>query len=180
MKLNKYNKGNYNPGNILKISLWLITSRIFFETSFPWSSGMKRTILKSFGAKIGRKVKIKPQVKIKYPWFLSVGDHSWLGEKVWIDNLDFVRIGKNCCISQGSYLCTGNHDYKRETFNLITQPILIEDSVWIAAKSIVSPGVKCKEGSILTIGSVATKNLNKKTIYQGNPAKSIRKRNEGN
>ena len=61
-------------------------------------------------------VVIKPNVKIKYPWNLYIGNNSWLGEKVWIDNLDIVSVGNNCCISQGAYLLTGNHDYRSEYF----------------------------------------------------------------
>ena len=38
------------------------------------------------------------------PWRLSIGDYSWIGEDVWIDNLAMVKIGKNVCVSQGAYL----------------------------------------------------------------------------
>ena len=59
-------------------------------------------ILKIFGARIyGWQIVIKPNVKIKYPWFLKIGDGSWIGEKVWIDNLCSVNIEENVCISQG-------------------------------------------------------------------------------
>jgi len=95
---------------------------------------------------------------------------------VWIDNLAKVEIGDNVCISQGAYLLTGNHNYKEETFDLIVKEIIIEDGVWIGAKSIVCPGVRLKTHSILTVGSVLTSDAEEYTIYQGNPAKSIRKR----
>jgi putative colanic acid biosynthesis acetyltransferase WcaF len=52
-------------------------------------------------AKIGKRVQIKSSLRAKFPWRLEVGDHSWLGENVLIDNLDMVSIGANCCISQG-------------------------------------------------------------------------------
>jgi putative colanic acid biosynthesis acetyltransferase WcaF len=52
----------------------------------------------------------------------------------------------------------------------------MEDGVWIGAKSIVCPGVKLKTHSILTVGSVLTSDTEEYTIYQGNPAKPIRKR----
>jgi len=43
---------------------------------------------------------------MKFPWRLTVGENVWVGEGLWIDNLDEVYLGANCCISQGAYLCT--------------------------------------------------------------------------
>ena len=37
-------------------------------------------------------VVIKQRVNVKYPWKLEVGDFSWIGEDVWIDNLATVKI----------------------------------------------------------------------------------------
>ena len=139
-------------------------------------NGLKVAILKLFGSKIGKGVIIKPGVNIKYPWLLTIGDYSWIGEDVWIDNLAQVTIGLNCCISQGALLLCGNHNFRSETFDLIVKPITIEDGAWVGAKSVVCPGVTVKEDAIITVGSVATKSLDAATIYQGNPAVSKRKR----
>jgi putative colanic acid biosynthesis acetyltransferase WcaF len=129
-----------------------------------------------FGAKVGKGVNIKPSVNVKYPWRLSIGNYTWIGENVWIDNLDNVSIGNNCCISQGAMLLCGNHNYKKMTFDLIVGEIILEDGVWIGAQSIVCPNVTCKTHSVLTVNSVATTDLEPYTIYRGNPAKEIRKR----
>jgi len=104
------------------------------------------------------------------------GAHSWIGEDVWIDNLAEVTIGSQCCISQGAYLCTGSHDWTRQTFDLITRPIHVADQAWIAARSIIGPGVSVGEGSVLSLGSVATKNLAPWTIYAGTPAAIVKTR----
>ncbi|MCK5559754.1 MAG: colanic acid biosynthesis acetyltransferase WcaF, partial [Thermoplasmata archaeon] len=116
-------------------------------------------------------------VNIKYPWLLGLGNYTWIGEGVWIDNLTHVEIGSNSCISQGALLLTGNHNYKKTSFDLITGEILLEDGVWIGAKSVVCPNVKCKSHSILSVGSVAINDLEPYGIYQGNPAIKIRDRN---
>ena len=71
---------------------------------------------------------------------------------------------------------TGNHNYKKESFDLIVKGIEIEDGVWIGAKSVVCPGVKLKSHSILTVGSVLTNDTEEFTIYRGNPAVPVRKR----
>ncbi len=129
-----------------------------------------------FGAKIGKKVVVKPGVNIKSPWLLSVDDHVWIGENVWIDNLVKVTIASNCCISQGAMLLTGNHNYKKTTFDLVTGEIKLEEGTWIGAKAVVCPGVVCHSHALLTVASVATSNLEAYGIYQGNPAKKIRTR----
>ena len=123
-----------------------------------------------FGAKTGKNIILKPRINIKYPWFLEIGNNCWIGENVWIDNLTTVKIGNNVCISQGAYLLTGNHNYKKETFDLIVKEIILEDGVWIGAKSVVSPGVVCRSHSILTVGSIAVRDMEQYGIYQGNPA----------
>ncbi len=174
--LASYNNDWYQPGSLLKRLAWLIVSGIFFKTSlFPFY-GFKASLLRAFGAKVGKGLVIKPSVNIKYPWFLSIGDFCWLGEGVWIDNLGKVTIGSHVCISQGALLLCGNHDYTKTTFDLIVKNISLEDGVWIGAKSMVAPGVNAGAHAVLTAGSVATANLDPYGIYQGNPCQWIKKR----
>lgn len=174
--LNRYNNDWYKPGNKVVIFIWMLFSAIFFRSSLPIPSRFKVNILKFFGAKMGRGIVIKPCVNIKYPWKLVIGDNSWIGEHVWIDNLDIVSIGSNCCLSQGCYLLTGNHDFTSSSFDLKISSINIKDYSWIGAKSVVCPGVEVSQGAVLTVGSVATRNLISFSIYQGNPAVKIKER----
>lgn len=156
--------------------LWYYINAVFIKASLIPVMSFKTFLLRSFGAKIGEGFVIKPSVNIKFPWKLSIGDHVWIGENVWIDNLDFVKIENNVCISQGAMLLTGNHDYTMISFDYKNAPITLEEGVWIGAKAIVCPGVMCKSHSILSVGSVATNDLEEFTIYQGIPAKEVRKR----
>jgi putative colanic acid biosynthesis acetyltransferase WcaF len=167
----------YKPGAwIIKRVLWYVVNVLFFKSScFPFS-GLKVLLLRIFGSRVGKGVNIKPCVNIKYPWRLCIGSYSWIGENVWIDNLGKVVIGNNVCISQGTLLLCGNHNYKKTTFDLFVGKIVLEDGVWIGAKSIVCPGVTCKSHSVLSAGYVATKDLEAYTIYQGNPAVLVRER----
>ena len=161
----------------LKQVLWYFISIIFVQNSVISSSAIRVFFLRIFGANIGKGVVIKPSVKIKFPWKLTIGAHSWIGEGVWIDNLDEVSIGKSVCISQGAFIFTGNHDYKKISFDLITSPIIIEDGVWIGAFAVVCPGITCGTHAVLSVSSVANKNLEPYSIYKGNPALLISKRN---
>lgn len=138
--------------------------------------GIKRFLLRFFGARIGKGLIIKNHVNIKYPWFLSIGDHCWIGEQVWIDNLAPVKIAHHVCVSQGAMLLTGNHNYKKETFDLMVGEITIDDGVWIGAKSVVCPGLSLKSHSVISVGSVLTQNTEAYFIYRGNPAQKIKQR----
>ena len=174
--LSRYANNWYRPGSPLKRVLWYFSNMLFFKTLLPFPSSFKSHLLRLFGAKVGQSVVIKPDVNIKYPWFLEISDHCWIGEGVWIDNLANVKIGRNVVLSQDAYLLTGSHDYKKACFDLILGEIVLEEGVWIGAKATVCPGVTCKSHSVLAVGSVATSDLEAYTIYQGNPAQPKRKR----
>ena len=175
--LSRFSSGTFDRGaGTLKEALWLLVSLIVFRLC-PFSfSALKCTLLRMFGAKVGRNVTIKPQVKITFPWKLTVGDHVWLGEQCWLLNLDRIVIGNHVCISQRAFLCTGNHNHARATFDLITRPITVQDGAWIGAGGWVGPGVTVGTHAMLTAGSVTSKNLEANGIYQGNPAVRIKER----
>jgi putative colanic acid biosynthesis acetyltransferase WcaF len=175
--LSIYNNTHYKPGgNAVKRFLWYYVNALFLKTSLLPFYGFKVFLLRLFGARVGKNVTIKPCINVKYPWHLTIGDNVWIGENVWLDSLVPITIGNNVCISQGAVLLTGNHNYKKTTFDLITRSVVLEEGVWIGAGAIVSPGVIAASHAMLTSGSVATQNLEAYTIYQGNPAVKIRLR----
>jgi len=175
--LSAYNNHPFHPGgNALKRALWFYINAVIFKTSLLPFSRFKIFLLRVFGAHIGKNVTIKPCVNIKHPWFLTIGDNTWIGENVWIDNLVMIAIGSNVCLSQGAVLLTGSHNYKKSTFDLITGSITLENGAWVGAGAIVNQGITVASHAMLTAGSVATKNLDAYTIYQGNPAIKIRSR----
>lgn len=169
-------KGFDKRAGILKQTLWFFMSALFVRASWNPFMGIKIFLLRAFGARIGKGLVIKNNVTVKFPWKLTVGDNCWLGEHCWIDNLDNVVIGSNVCISQGAMLLTGNHDYTVASMPYRNAPIRIEDGAWIGAQATVCPGVTAHAQSILTVGSVATKDMAENGIYQGNPAVCVRKR----
>lgn len=177
VQLGQFSGREFDKGaGFLKITLWYFVNAILVRASWNPFMGMKKALLRAFGARIGKGLVIKNNVTIKSPWFLTVGDDVWLGEGCWIDNLDRVTIGSNVCISQGAMLLTGNHDYTKEDFPYRNAPITIEDGAWIGARTVVCPGVTVHENAILTVGSVATRDMQANGIYQGNPAGKIRER----
>ena len=161
----------------LKQITWYFINILLFKNSFNISSGLKVLSLKLFGATVGTGVVIKPSVNIKYPWKLQIGNHSWIGEEVWIDNLSEVIIGDSVTLSQASMILTGSHDHTKETFDFISLPVILKEGAWIGAKAVIHGGVTVGSHAILGINAVAETNLQPYTIYKGNPAVPVMKRN---
>jgi putative colanic acid biosynthesis acetyltransferase WcaF len=160
----------------IKQVLWYFVNILFFKNPLNTISGSKVFLLKLFGATLGKGVVIKPSVNIKFPWKLTIGDHSWIGEHVWIDNLSNVAIGTHVVLSQGCLLLSGSHDYRTTTFDFLSSPIVLEEGVWICARAVVLGGSVCRSHSMLTAGSVSGKELQPYTVYTGIPATAVKKR----
>lgn len=160
----------------LKEAIWYIVKMVFFLTAFPVPQKLKAILLTWFGAKVGKGVIIKPRVNIHMPWKLEIGDYSWIGEEVFILNFEYVKIGKNVCISQRAFLCGGNHDYRDPAFQYRNGPITLQDGAWLGANCFVSPNVTIGADTVVSAGSVVTKNINPNSIYNGNPAVWVKNR----
>jgi putative colanic acid biosynthesis acetyltransferase WcaF len=168
-------KGFIRGRSALSEAAWMLVQVLLVASPLP-GSRFRVWLLRLFGAGIGQHVTIKPGVRVKFPWRLQIGDHAWIGEDAWIDNLAEVTIGDHCCLSQGVYLCTGNHDWSRPTFDLVVRPIRVEPQAWLAARSVVGPGVTVREGAVLGLGSVAVHDLQAWQVHVGSPALPIRPR----
>lgn len=178
MNLAEYDNSDYDPGaGTLKRLAWYVVNATLFDSWLWPESRLKCAILRMFGARVGRGVVIKPRVNIKYPWFLTLDDHVWLGEGVWLDNLAPIFVASNVCLSQEAYLLTGNHNYKDPAFGLTVAEIHVEEGVWIGARAVVCPGVKVRRDTVLTVGSVLRNDSEEGGVYGGIPAVLMRRRN---
>ena len=119
-------------------ALWHCVNAVCFQNPLNPSSVIKTWLLRRFGAKIGKGVVLKPGINVKHPWFLEVGDHTWIGENAWLDNAAApITIGSHVCLSQGVYLCTGSHDWSDPAFGLIAQALRLKTAPGLA------PGLPC-------------------------------------
>lgn len=157
-------------------AVWMVVRAAFFRTSWHNWYAYRRWLLRLFGARIGRRVNIRPSVHIEIPWLLEMHDYSTLGDHAIIYNLGPIRIGKRVTVSQYAHLCAGTHDFTRPDFPLLRPPIVVGDDAWIAADAFVGPGVTVGEGALLGARASAFKDLEPWTIYAGNPARKIRER----
>jgi putative colanic acid biosynthesis acetyltransferase WcaF len=177
VRLSTYNNDSYDPGRSAAWRLgWFLFGLPLLRNGWLPFSGLRVRVLRAFGAKIGEGVVIKPGVRVKYPWRLTIGDHCWIGEDCWIDSIADVRIGSDVCLSQGSYLCTGNHDWSDPGFRLMEQAITVENGAWVGAKAVICPGVIVGEGAVVGAGGIANRTIPAHEIHAGNPAQFIRKR----
>ena len=158
------------------VQIWWIVQGTLFRLSPQILYGWRRFLLRIFGAKIGEKVLIRPTAKILYPWNLTIGNWSWIGDDVTLYNMANINIGENCVISQKSYLCTSSHDYEKTSFDIFAKPITIKDETWIAADVFIAPGITVGQSTIVGFRSTVNKNLPPKMICFGNPAKPMKPR----
>ncbi|QDT15524.1 Galactoside O-acetyltransferase [Alienimonas californiensis] len=163
------------PG-LLWWAIWWPVGALALDSALLPISRLKAPLLRAFGATIGKGLVMKPRVRVKDPRNLVIGDHCWVGEGVWIDNLAQVTLGNDVCLSQGAYLCTGGHNYARASFDLVTGPITVEGQAWVGAKAVLLPGVTVGAGAVVAAGSVVTKDVPPGMIVGGNPARVLRPR----
>lgn len=167
---------NFRGKNPIVVQLWWLVQSIFFKNSPQFMYGFRRFLLRLFGAKIGKRVIIRSSVKTTYPWKVSIGDYSWVGDDVNLYSLGEINIGKNVVISQKSYLCTGSHNYLQSDFPISAKKITIKDECWLATDVFIAPGITIEKGSVIGSRSSVYKNIPANKICMGNPAKIIRAR----
>jgi putative colanic acid biosynthesis acetyltransferase WcaF len=156
----------YDKGRGLAMQmLWVALSTLVF-TQVWCPNRLRCAILRLFGARIGDGVLIRHRVTVQWPWKLSIGDNSWIGTGAELYNLDDIVIGSDVCISQCAFLCTGSHDRWSPSFEFDNAPIVIEDGVWICARSTVLRGVTIGANSVVGATSLVYRDIPPDSIVQ--------------
>lgn len=166
----------YSAGEKLLRIIWSVCSQSLFRWSPRPCWNFRNWLLRVFGARIGSKVHIHNTVRISFPWKLTVGDHTAIGEDALIYNLGPVTIGRYVTISQRSHLCAGTHDYSSREMTLIRAKIQIEDDAWVCADAFVGPHVTICPGAIVAARGVVMHDVPAWTIVRGNPAVFVKPR----
>ena len=178
MDLSRYDQSGFDRGRPgWYILLWWLVQGILFPLSLHPCNGFRVWLLRLFGAAIDPSVIIRPTARFTYPWKITIGHHSWIGDDVVFYSLDQINVGSNCVISQKSYLCTGSHDLQDRVFGLVTAPISIEDGVWVAADCFIAPGVAIGAGAVIGARSSVFKDQPPGQVCWGNPCQSRYPRN---
>ena len=146
-----YDKGR----SIVWQALWFAALNLVFVKWWCPSRG-RVLLLRLFGAEVGKGVLIRHRVRVHWPWKLTVGDHAWIGEDVWIMNLEPCDIGASSCLSQGARIICGSHDRRSPTFEFDNGPISIGQGVWVAAGCTVLRGSVVGDFAVLGAGAVVS------------------------
>lgn len=157
-------------------AIWNITWGVLASWTPPPLHPWRRFLLRAFGAKIGKGVRIYGSAKVWYPPNLIMGDYSAMGWQVNCYNQGQITIEEFATVSQYCHLVAGTHDYNNPNFQLYTKPILIKKNAWVAANTFVGPGVTVNEGAVLGACGVTFKDLDAWEVYAGNPAQKIKER----
>lgn len=162
--LRDFRKDGYDKGgSIPKQIAWLAVSGAVLRKW--WCPNRFRiAVLRAFGARIGDRTLVRHEVKIHWPWKLTIGSDCWIGEGVWILNLEPVTIGDNTCISQDVLLCTGSHDRRSPRFSYDNAPIHIGDGVWVAARATILRGVRLADRSVVGAATLVTSDVGEGTL----------------
>ncbi|MEM8603962.1 MAG: hormogonium polysaccharide biosynthesis acetyltransferase HpsU [Cyanobacteria bacterium P01_H01_bin.121] len=175
--LRAYDQSGFNRGRPgWLVLLWWFLQAIIFPISLHSSHGVRVALLRLFGAQIGRDVVIRPTARFTYPWKVTIGDASWIGDDVVFYSLDSITVGEHCVVSQETYLCTGSHDVQDPRFGLITAPIEIQSGAWVATDCFVGPGVTIGANTVVGTRSTVTKSLPAGQICYGTPCRPVKPR----
>ena len=165
----------YSRLHMLMRLLWGLAVPLFSfspRVCFSW----RASLLRIFGAQIGKNVHIYNSATIYMPWNLEIGDYSSIGEYAFIYNLGKITIGAKTTISQRVHLCAGAHDYNDPILPLLKPPINVEDHAWVCADAFVGPGITVGEGAVVGARACVFKNVAPWTVVGGNPARFIKNR----
>src|SRR3984957_19993367 len=107
---------NFRGRSGVYVQLWWLVQALLFKPLPQICFPLRRFILRAFGARIGSGVRIRPGVEVTYPWKVSIGENSWIGDNVTLYSLGEINIGHNTVVSQNSYICAADHDYSDIAF----------------------------------------------------------------
>jgi len=158
-RLARFTLAGYDKGRgVLWQALWFAAQSLIFR-SWWFPRRFRPALLRLFGADVGQGVVIRHGVRVLWPWKLVIGDDSWIGEDVWLLNLEPITIGSDVCLSQGAFVCTGSHDHSSPDFHYDNAPITIHDGAWLCAQSAVLRGVTIGTVSIVAARGVARRDV---------------------
>ncbi|WP_328535644.1 WcaF family extracellular polysaccharide biosynthesis acetyltransferase [Streptomyces sp. NBC_00344] len=149
-----YEKGR---GKLVQALWFAVLNTVFMAWFCP--AALRVALLRAFGATIGEGVLIRHRVRVLWPWKLTIGDHSWIGEGAWLLNLEPITIGAHVCVSQEALLCTGSHDHRAADFRYRNAPIVVGDGAWVATRATVLAGVTIGRHAVAGAGTVVHRDL---------------------
>lgn len=156
-------------------SWWLIQASMF-RWSPQFAYGFRRWLLRCFGAQVGGGVLVRPSVTVTYPWKVRIGANAWVGDDVVLYSLGEIDVGAHSVVSQRSYLCAADHDYRQIDFPIRACKVVIGDEAWVAADVFVGPGVTIGKGAVIGARSSVFRDMPSGMVCMGYPCAPVKAR----
>ena len=158
---------------------WAAVQMTAFRLSFHNWYGLRAGLLRAFGARVGRGVRVRRTVRVEIPWNLTLADDVIVGDGVILYALGPITLGPRTMVSQHAHLCAGSHDYRQAEYPLLRPPIVVGADCWIAADAFVGPGVTVGDRAVVGARSAVFKDVPAGMVVGGNPAKVLKPREFG-
>lgn len=133
----------------------------------------RSSVLRMFGAKIGRGCTFARTVEIIIPWNLVTGNNCHISERVILYTLGTITLGDNVRVDTKAHLCAGSHDMRDTTFPLTRPPISIGDDSFIGIDAYIAPDVAIGPNTIVHPRASVYRNVDGNCSLQGNPARVV-------
>lgn len=155
-----FTPGDFDRGaSFLKEVAWQFIKIWFFLSPWPWPSRIKASLLRLFGAKVGKGLVMRNRVNIHMPWKLTIGDHCWIGERSEILNLEPVTFEDHVSLGHDVYIAAASHSIRSRTMAYANKPILIKRGTWVATRTMIGAGVTVGENCVIGAGSTVLRDV---------------------
>lgn len=142
--------------------------------------GDKKKIIeleKALFGKTGENMYVVPPLYVDYGRHVEVGENFFCNMDCLFLDVNRITFGDNVMIGPRVSFYTAGHPTSEKVRNADLEfglPITVEDGVWIGGSAVILPGVTIGKHAIVAAGAVVTKDVPKKAIVAGNPAKVLR------
>ena len=133
----------------------------------------RSSILRIFGAKVGKRCTFARTVQITIPWNLVIGDDCHFAERSILYSLGTITLGDRVRCDTRAHLCAGSHDMKDTTFPLTRPPITIGDDSFIGVDAYIAPSVQLATHTIVYPRASVYKSFDTAVELIGNPARVV-------
>ncbi|MER7723499.1 sugar O-acetyltransferase [Streptomyces sp. NPDC096323] len=143
----------------------------------PSESGRRRSLLVAIFGSVGERTVLLPPFHAGFGSNVHIGDDFFGNVNLtFVDDVD-IRIGDGVMIAPSVTLTTTGHPVhpaRRADFGRFSEPIVIEDKVWIGSNVVILPGVRIGYGSVIGAGSVVSRSIPPMSVALGTPCRVVR------
>lgn len=166
---------------VYRVKNWFLDFWLMILSWFTWCPfwTVRKFFFRLSGVKIGKKSKLHCGCWFFYPAGVSIGEETIVGYRSFLDGRASLTIGNHVDIASEVMIYNSQHDIHSQDMRPIEKPVEVGDYVFIGPRAIILPGVKIGKGAVVAAGAVVTKDVGKKAIVAGVPAKAIGKRRIG-